>query len=60
MPNKFKWICIPAIKEKKKARAKRSIIMAVNKKMDTKACSEKVAKMKLRINGVYSQSIART
>lgn len=37
LSNKFKWICIPAIKEKKKSKAKGGIIMAVNKKMD---CSE--------------------
>ena len=67
LPSKFKWTCIPAIKEKKKARAKGGMIMAVNKKMDcseTKARSERVAKMKLRINErtwsiftIYSQNI---
>ena len=53
-------------KGEKKARAKGGIIMAVNKKMDcaeTKACSERVAKMKIRINErtlstftIYSQN----
>lgn len=67
LPNKFKWTCIPAIKEQKIARAKEDIIMAVNKKMDyseIKACSERVTKIKLRLNEktwsiftVYSQNI---
>ena len=64
--NKFKWECIPAVREKKKGRAKSGIILAINKEFgytEWKECSKRVAEVKLNYNRktwrimiIYSQN----